>query len=97
LNLADGRCRGFCTFGWKLIKNPLEIIASTCAIVTVNAIYFITCNLGAVALGIAIYVAIFGALGLVIALGVIIFSGTAEESIEGELRECSKVGGVKKE
>jgi hypothetical protein len=33
----------------------------------------------------------------VIALGVIVFSGTPEESIEGDLRECRKVGGAKKE
>jgi hypothetical protein len=48
-------------------------------------------------LWIAVYVAVFGGIGLAIALCVIVFSGTPEESIEGELRECRKAGGVKKE
>jgi hypothetical protein len=79
------------------MKTLLEIIASTLAIITTTAIYILTCDVGGLALGIAIYVTIFGALGLVAALGVIVFSGTPEESIEGDLRECRKVGGAKKE
>jgi hypothetical protein len=75
----------------------LEIIASISAIVLTSAIYVLTCRPGELALWISIYAVIFGGCGLVIALGVIIFSGTAEESIEGELRECRKVGGAKKE
>jgi hypothetical protein len=75
----------------------LETIASALAIITTSAIYTLTCEIGALALWVAVYTAVFGGGGLVIALGVTVFSGTPEESIEGDLRECRKVGGAKKE
>lgn len=64
---------------------------------TASMVYICFCDISDLALGLAIYAAIFGALGLFIWVIVILIAGTSEESIESELRDCRKSSGEKKD
>jgi hypothetical protein len=59
--------------------------------------YICSCDIGGVSFALAIYVAVLGGLALVIWVIAILISGTTEEDIEKELRDCRKVSGAKKD
>jgi hypothetical protein len=60
-------------------------------------IYICSCDISDPALHLAISGAVFGALGLFILAIVVLVTGTTEENIESELRECRKSSDGKKD
>lgn len=64
---------------------------------TASMVYTICCDISDITLHLAIYGAVIGALGLFILAIVILVTGTTEENIESELRDCRKSSGGKKD
>ena len=86
-----------CLFVIEADWNDPELIAAGLVMFTASMVHICCCDVSDLALHLAIYGAVIGALGLFILAIVILVTGTTEESIENELRDCRKSSGGKKD
>lgn len=73
-----------------------ELIAACLTIFTASMVYICLCDISDLVLHLAIYGAVVGVLGLFVLGITILVTGTTEENIENELRDCRKSSGAKK-